>query len=86
MIFFNLISDEIFKNIYLVWKLNPLSSRSSLCYDSLDIQVENLHEVFSLLDGEEQAAACKLRESLDQLHQSNQTSDMILFIWLIMRF
>ena len=40
-------------------------------------QVENLHEVYTLLDGEEQAAACKLRDSLDLLHQSIQLSDII---------
>ena len=51
---------------------------SVICSDSLWIQVENLHEVYSLLDGEEQAASCKLKESLDQLHQSNQVSQLIV--------
>ena len=38
-----------------------------------------MHEVYTLLDGEEQAASCKLKDSLDQLHQSNQISYMIVF-------
>ena len=70
------------RNISLVKCLKYLfvlkNDSSVICSDSLWIQVENLHEVYSLLDGEEQAASCKLKESLDQLHQSNQVSQLIV--------
>ena len=64
----NLVSKS--KYYFLTYNARNFYEKWPNYKEQCTFQVENLHEVYILLDGEEQTAAFKLKDSLDQLHQS----------------